>query len=128
MIHQDADHAQAAREAGARSRLLAAGASSLPRAPWLHERQPPSAVDLIRFAVWRAQAGHLGEEDLLAALTLLPAARAEVDQTEAALLFTARARGLSWPRISLAMGLKSPQAAQQRFGRVTGRTRNPGSP
>lgn len=128
VTHQDADHAQAAREADARSQLLAAGASSLPRAPWLHGRQPPSATDLIRFAVWRAQAGRIGEEDLLSALALLAAARAEVDQAEAALLFTARACGLPWPRISRAMGLRSPQAAQQRFGRVTGRTRNPGSP
>jgi len=123
----DADHEQAAREAEARGRLLGAGASSLPRAPWLHRAQPPSAVDLIRFAVWRAQAGGAGEEDLLEALALLSAARAEVDQVEAALLFTARARGLSWPRISRAMGLGSPQAAQQRFGRVTGRAGSPGS-
>ena len=127
VAHADADHEQAAREAEARGRLLGAGASSLPRAPWLHRAQPPSAVDLTRFAVWRAQAGGAGEEDLLAALALLSAARAEVDQVEAALLFTARARGLSWPRISRAMGLGSPQAAQQRFGRVTGRAGGPGS-
>ena len=127
VAHTDADHEQAAREAEARGRLLGAGASSLPRAPWLHRAQPPSAVDLTRFAVWRAQAGGAGEEDLLAALALLSAARAEVDQVEAALLFTARARGLSWPRISRAMGLGSPQAAQQRFGRVTGRAGGPGS-
>jgi hypothetical protein len=128
VAHADADHGQAAREADARGRLLAAAASSLPRAPWLHEAQPPSAVDLTRFAAWRASAGHVGEEDLLAALTLLSAARAEVDQVEAALLFTARAHGLTWPRISRAMGLGSAQAAQQRFGRVTGRAGNPGSP
>jgi glutathione S-transferase len=127
VAHADADHEQAAREADARGRLLGAGASSLPRAPWLHGGQPPSAVDLTRFAVWRAHAGGVGDEDLLAALTLLSAARAEVDQVEAALLFTARARGLSWPRISRAMGLGSPQAAQQRFGRVTGRAGTPGS-
>ena len=64
---------------------------------------------------------------LLAALALLPAARAEADQVEAALLFTARARGLSWARISQAIGLGSPQAAQQRFGRVTSRAPNGGS-
>jgi hypothetical protein len=64
---------------------------------------------------------------VLAALALLTAARAELDQTEAALLFTARAHGLSWPRISRAMGLGSPQAAQQRFDRVTGRAQGPGS-
>lgn len=113
--------AQAAREADARGRLLQAGAASLPRPPWLTEWQPPAATDLIRFALWRANTGDLGDQDVLAALALLPAARAERDQSEAALLFTARAQGLSWPRISRAMGLGSPQAAQQRFDRVSGR-------
>jgi hypothetical protein len=121
--HQQADHDQAAREAAARRRLLDAGADQLPRPPWLTGRQPPSAADLIRFALWRGQAAPLDQDDLAAALTLLPAARAEADQAEAALLFTARAGGLSWPRISRAMGLGSPQAAQQRFGRVTARAR-----
>lgn len=123
----DPDQGQAAREAGARARLLAAGAGLFPRPPWRHRGEPPAAADLIRFALWRAGAGGLGEEELLAALTLLPAARAEVDQAEAGLLFTARANGLSWPQISRAMGLGSAQAAQQRFGRVTGRAGHPGS-
>lgn len=118
-MQRGADHEQAAREAGARTRLLGAGAAALPRMPWLAGRQPPAAADLIRFALWH---GDAGAGDLLAALTLLPAARAEVDQAEAALLFTARAHGLSWSQISRAMGLGSPQAAQQRFGRITGRT------
>jgi glutathione S-transferase len=120
------DHEQAAREAYARRRLLRAGAASLPRMPWLAGQQPPSATDLISFTLWRSRVGGTGQEDLLAALALLPAARAEADQVEAALLFTARAEGLSWSRISRAMGLGSPQAAQQRFGRVTGRTGSPG--
>jgi hypothetical protein len=132
MAHQDGDQKEAAREAAARQRLLGAGAAALPRMPWLAGRQPPAAADLVRFTLWRCQAGRAGgggagdhrgsgADDVLAALTLLPAARAEVDQTEAALLFTARAHGLSWSQISQAMGLGSPQAAQQRFGRVTGR-------
>ena len=120
------DEGQAAREADARGRLLDAGASTLPRAPWLRRSQPPSAVDLIRFVLWRSGTKDLGEDELLAALALLPAARAEVDQMEAALLFTARAGGLSWPRISRALGLGSAQAAQQRFDRVTGRVENRG--
>jgi hypothetical protein len=139
---QNRDQAQAAREADARAHLLRAGASALPPPPWLHEQQPPAAADLIRFALWRANAGGhnanaggigeenaggISEEGVLAALALLTAARAELDQTEAALLFTARAHGLSWPRISRAMGLGSPQAAQQRFDRVTGRAQGPGS-
>lgn len=127
MARVDADHGQAGREADARRRLLGAGASSLPRPPWLAGRQPPPAADLIRFALWRSHAGGLDEEDLLAALALLPAARAETDQAEAALLFTARAHGLQWSRISRAMGLGSPQAAQQRFDRVAGRAGSPGN-
>ena len=139
MARRDGDHEQAAREAAARQRLLAAGAAALPRMPWLAGRQLPAAADLVRFALWRSQSGGAkgggaggarghggsGADDLVAALTLLPAARAEVDQTEAALLFTARAHGLSWSQISQAMGLGSPQAAQQRFGRVAGRTGTP---
>ena len=121
MAYRDADQEQAAREGDARTRLLGAGAAALPRMPW-RAQQPPAAADLIQFALWRSDPCGTGSDDLLAALTLLPAARAEVDQAEAALLFAARAHGLSWARISRAMGLGSPQAAQQRFGRITGRT------
>lgn len=121
----DADHQQATRETAARNQLLDAGASSLPRAPWQHPGQPPSAADLIRFALWRLDTSEVSEEVLLAALALVPAARAEVDQAEAGLLFAARAHDLSWRKISRAMGLQSAQAAQQRFGRVTGRAQNP---
>jgi hypothetical protein len=117
----DHDQGRAAAEQHARRHLLDAGASTLPRAPWLHRRQPVSSIDLIRFAVWRGQTGRVTEDDVRAALTLLPAARAEVSQLEAALLFTARSQGLSWSRISRAMGLGSAQAALQRFGRVTRR-------
>jgi hypothetical protein len=122
------DQDQAAREAHARRRLLRAGAAAMPRPPWLHKRQPPSAVDLIQFALWRAGTGDLTDEDLSAALTLLPAARAEVDQVEAALLFAARADGLSWSRIARAIGLGSAQAAKQRFDRVAGRVEDRGGP
>jgi hypothetical protein len=121
MEDRDPDGRQADHEAAARKRLLDAGASSLSRAPWLHKSQPPAAVELIHFALWCARAGDIEEELLMAALTLLPAARAEVDQVEAAVLLTARSHGLSWPQISRAMGLASAQAGQQRFGRVTGR-------
>ena len=122
-----ADQQQAAREAAARRQLLEAGASSLPRPPWLRGSQPPSAADLIHFALWHDPVHGAGEDILLAALTLLPAARAEMEQAEAAVLWTARVGGLSWPQISRAMGLASAQAAQQRFGRVTGRVENRGA-
>jgi hypothetical protein len=124
----DADSQQAAREQRARERLLDGGAASLPRAPWLHRSQPPASADLVRFAVWRDQSDPVGDEEVEAALTLLPAARAELEQLETALLFTARARGLSWGRISRAMGLGSAQAALQRFDRLTGRVESRGRP
>ncbi len=127
MSETDPDQVQAAREAAARATLLAAGADALPRALWRRGSQPPSAVDLVGYAAWRAGAGDLDDGVMLAALSLLPAARAEVDQVEAALLFVARAQGLSWPRISGALGLRSAQAAQQRFGRITGRVSGRGS-
>ena len=121
MAPADDDQARAAREADARSRLLDAGASALPRPPWLRGAQPPAAADLVRFALWHAAGEALDDDALLAALALLPAVRAEADQLEAGLLLTARASGLSWQRISAALGLASPQAAQQRFDRVSGR-------
>lgn len=58
---------------------------------------------------------------LLSALTLLPAARAEVEGLEAGLLFTARSAGLTWAQIADAMGFRSPQACQQHFMRLSGR-------
>jgi hypothetical protein len=115
------DQERAAREHRARQRLIDAGASSLPRAPWLHRSQPSSSIDLVRFAVWRGQTGKVTEEEVDAALNLLSAARAEVEQLETALLFTARAKGMSWGRISRGMGLGSAQAALQRYERLSDR-------
>lgn len=97
------------------------GASSLPRAPWLHRSQPPSSIDLVRFAVWRGQTGKLTDDEIEAALALLPAARADMEQLETAVLFTARAQGMSWGRISRGMGLGSAQAALQRYDRLADR-------
>ncbi len=114
-----ADHAQARREQEARDRLLALGADELPARPWRPAPVPPSAVDLAHFALWRS-AG-LAPEDLLHALALLPAARAEVEGLEAGLLFTARGAGLTWAQIADAMGFNSPQACQQHYNRLTAR-------
>jgi hypothetical protein len=112
-----ADHAQARREQDARERLLALGADALDARPWRPSPAPLSAVDLAQFAVWR-NAG-LDPEDILSALALLPAARAEVEGLESALLFTARSAGLTWAQMAQAMGFNSPQACQQRYTRLT---------
>ncbi|WP_157248294.1 DNA-binding protein [Nonomuraea typhae] len=113
------DHAQARREQEARERLQRLGADMLGPRPWRPAPAPPSAVDLAQFAVWRW--ADLGPDDILSALTLLPAARAEVEGLESALLFTARSAGLTWAQMAQAMGFNSPQACQQHFTRLTAR-------
>ncbi|RJL22958.1 DNA-binding protein [Bailinhaonella thermotolerans] len=115
----EADHAQARREQDARKRLQSRGADSLDPRPWRPPPAPPSAVDLVQFAVWRN--ADLDPEDVLSALALLPAARAEVEGLESALLFIARSGGLTWAQIAQAMGFNSPQACQQHFARLTAR-------
>lgn len=113
------DQARARREHEARRRLLAAGADAIREQPWRPAPMPPSDVDLVQDAVWRS--ADLGTDDLLAALSLLPAARAEVDGLEDGLLFAARSAGLTWAQIADAMGFNSPQACQQHHARLTTR-------
>ncbi|MEV6811362.1 DNA-binding protein [Micromonospora sp. NPDC051296] len=62
------------------------------------------------------------QADLLAALTLFPHLRAEVDTLETGLLNLARSRGLTWQAIGHGLGLGSAQAARQRYDRLTART------
>ncbi|WP_154792131.1 DNA-binding protein [Occultella kanbiaonis] len=116
---QGTDQTRARREHEAQDRLLALGAEALEPRPWRPAPVPPTAVDLTQFALWRS--ADLTPEDLLGALTLLPAARAEVDGMEAGLLFTARTAGLTWAQIAEATGFRSPQACQQHFARLTDR-------
>lgn len=130
------DQAQAQRERAARERLVELGAGQLAPRPWQPPPVPPSAVDLIHFSLWWADraAGApadvdgstgdaLNREAALAALGLLEAAHAELDQLEAALLFTARGLDLTWSQLAQAIGLNSPQACQQRFDRLARRDR-----
>ncbi|MEO3872022.1 DNA-binding protein [Nonomuraea sp. B12E4] len=114
-----ADHGQARREQDASQRLLDLGAHQLDARPWRPSPVPPSAVDLVQFAVWRS--ADLDPEDILSALALVPAAHAEVEGLEAALLFTARGAGLTWAQMAQAMGFNSPQACQQHYTRLTTR-------
>jgi len=116
-VHADNAHAQREREA--RERLLSLGADELDPRPWRPAPVPPSAVDLVQFAVWRN--AHLAPEDILSALALLPAARAEVEGLESALLFIARSAGLTWAQMAQVMGFNSPQACQQHYTRLTAR-------
>ncbi|MFT3662893.1 MAG: hypothetical protein QM809_16410 [Gordonia sp. (in: high G+C Gram-positive bacteria)] len=118
----DDDRAQAEREAQARDRLLAHGADALAPRPWRPPPMPPSATELTQYAVSRA--GDLSREELLSALTLLPAARAEQDGIESGLLFLARSEGLTWSQIAEAMGFRSRQACQQYADRLNTRGEN----
>ncbi len=115
-VHSN-DHEQAERESQARRALLDLSASELEPRPWQPGPVPPSAVDLIQFFLWKGA----DQDAALAALRLLPAARAEIDQLETGLLFAARGLGLTWAQMAEALGLNSPQACQQRLDRLTAR-------
>ncbi|WP_063060909.1 hypothetical protein [Nocardia sienata] len=113
------DHSNAKREHEATDHLLAVGASGIAPRPWRPAPAPPSAVDLVQYTLWRS--GELTPDDIASALTLLPAARAELDGLEAGMLFAARSTGLTWAQIADAMGFNSPQACQQYYNRLTTR-------
>lgn len=108
-----------------RRRLLDSGADRLSRLPWWRADGEPDDATLVRFAMWRANSsvGQASHDDLRAALRLLESARADVDALETGLILVARAEGLTWPEIAKQLGVKSPQAAQQRFQRVSTRVR-----
>lgn len=88
---------------------------------------PHEAVRLVSFLLSGAALPEDGEPevdraDITAALSLLPRARAEMDELEAGLLRMARGRGMTWPEIAFGLGLGSPQAARQRYERLAERT------
>ncbi|TCO23484.1 hypothetical protein EV652_109312 [Kribbella steppae] len=122
------DQAQADREHEARRLLLDHGADRLARRPWQPGPVPPSAVDLIQFFLWQSSSA-IDTDDVrreaVAALQLFPAARAELEQLEAGLMFAARGLGLTWAEMARALGLNSPQACQQRLDRLTARSSRP---
>ncbi|WP_415975609.1 hypothetical protein [Rhodococcus sp. 077-4] len=110
-------HLDAEREQQATKHLLGLGARDLDARPWRRAPAPPSAVDLAAFALWRS--AELAPDAIISALTLLPAARAEVEGLESGLLFTARSADLTWAHIAEAMGFNSKQACQQYYSRLT---------
>lgn len=88
---------------------------------------PHEAVRIVTFLMTGIAQPAEGEPevdhaDITAALTLMPTARAEMDDVESALLQMARARGMTWPQIAFGLGLGTPQAARQRYERLVGRT------
>ncbi|MCJ1703467.1 DNA-binding protein [Rathayibacter sp. VKM Ac-2926] len=115
----DTDYVEALREREAQECLLELGADELTPRPWRPEPAPPTAVDLTQFALWRSES--LSADGVLSALSLLPAARSEVEGVEIGLLFTARNAGLTWAQIAEATGFRSPQACQQYYTRLSAR-------
>ncbi|NLD86568.1 MAG: hypothetical protein GX636_11750 [Actinomycetales bacterium] len=113
----------------ARQRLLDAGADGLARHPWQPRWAPPDDVTLLRFAVRHVNAapGRASHDDIRAALSLIETARDDLDALESALILIARAEGLTWPDIADGLGVRTPQAAQQRFRRVSERAGAGGS-
>jgi hypothetical protein len=87
---------------------------------------PHEAVRLVAFLLGGTARQAAGEpevdtDDVTAALSLLPRARAEMDELEIGLLEMARGRGMTWPQIAFGLGLQSPQAARQRYERLASR-------
>nr|ACY06301.1 hypothetical protein [Streptomyces flaveolus] len=91
-----------------------------------HMISPYEAVRLVSFLLSGA-AQLEGEEpevdraDITAALSLLPLARAEMDEVEAGILKMAHGRGMTWSEIAFGLGLATPQAARQRHERLASR-------
>ncbi|MEG3631688.1 DNA-binding protein [Streptomyces poriticola] len=93
-----------------------------------HMISPYEAVRLVSFLLSGA-AQLEGEEpevdraDITAALSLLPLARAEMDEVEVGILKMAHGRGMTWSEIAFGLGLETSQAARQRYERLASRTK-----
>ncbi|HEY3504374.1 MAG TPA: DNA-binding protein [Actinocatenispora sp.] len=88
---------------------------------------PHEAVRLVTFLLGGAAERDADEPDvdradITAALTLVPQARAELDEVETGLIDMARGRGMTWQDIAFGLGLGTPQAARQRHERLSART------
>jgi hypothetical protein len=112
----------------ARALVGRAHPADLPRRPWQHVGPPVSDGELVRLAAWASRDAAGTDPAVVAAgLRLLASARDELDQVEAGLLFAARSAGMTWPQVADALGLTSPQAAQQRLTRVLHRVTSSGT-
>ncbi|MFD6099710.1 DNA-binding protein [Nocardiopsis flavescens] len=126
----DPEKARKQRAYPALARLTERHATDADRLRWEGDQRPMAPLDAVRrtadLAAGSAEpdTGHPGvdREDLLAALTLLPLARAEFDRLEQGLLDMAKGRGMTWQEIAFGLGLGSAQAARQRHERLARRT------
>ncbi|WP_106400574.1 DNA-binding protein [Actinocorallia populi] len=88
---------------------------------------PHEAVRIVSFLLSGTVLPDVGEPevdqaDIVAALSLIPQARAQADDLEAGLIQMARGRGMTWQEIAFGLGLGTPQAARQRYERLARRT------
>ncbi|CAL9343070.1 hypothetical protein SUDANB121_00321 [Nocardiopsis dassonvillei] len=112
------------------ARLTQRHATGQDRTRWEADTRPMAPLDALRRTADLAAGGiepdtgepDVDHEDLLAALTLLPLARAEFDRLELSLLHMAKGRGMTWQEIAFGLGLGSAQAARQRHDRLADRT------
>ncbi|MFH8615259.1 DNA-binding protein [Streptomyces sp. NPDC017979] len=87
---------------------------------------PHEAVRLVAFLLSGAaqldeNEPEVDQADITAALSLLPLVRGELDELETGLLQMARGRGMTWQDIAFGLGLGTPQAARQRYERLSAR-------
>ncbi len=125
----DPQNARRTRTHEALLRLTERHATGEHRQRWDEQRMPMAPLDALRrvadLAAGSAQpdpdAPPVDTNDLTAALTLVPWARAEFDQLESGLLQMSKGRGMTWQEIAFGLGLGSAQAARQRHERLSQR-------
>ncbi|MES0832687.1 DNA-binding protein [Nocardiopsis tropica] len=126
----DARNAQRLRTHQALLHITERHAAGEHRTRWDEQRMPMQPFDALRRVADLAAGSALpqdgeppvDQDDLTAALTLVPWARAEFDQLEAGLLQMSKGRGMTWQEIAFGLGLGSAQAARQRQERLSRRT------
>ncbi|MET8630773.1 hypothetical protein ABZW30_45010 [Kitasatospora sp. NPDC004669] len=64
------------------------------------------------------QGDGVGDDELAAALAVFEELRFQLDRLECQVIIEARRRGLDWRQIAAEQGLKTPQAASQRYQRL----------
>ncbi|MCX5232957.1 hypothetical protein [Streptomyces sp. NBC_00233] len=84
------------------------------------------AALLGRLLAGAAQGGDVGDRgvsdgDVAAALTLFEGMRTALDRLETQVVIEARRRGMEWRRIASHQGMRSSQAASQRYQRLVTR-------
>ncbi|KXK63887.1 hypothetical protein AWW66_00050 [Micromonospora rosaria] len=83
---------------------------------------PEDPVDALATALDTAAATEPGPDRVVAALSLVVGLRAHLDELERRLIGSAREQQVTWAQLSLALGLTSRQAAEQRWLRLSATT------